>query len=418
MNPDRDTGASLARHRVRVVRKRLGSFVRRFRSRGLAFPIEVEERQGANRLAGISASISSADRWRLHAERVRGGVLHSAGLVPMPVKTDLRPIFDRRREFGSHSVENVAFESFPGFFVTANLYRPLPLDSHPNGGRVPLAGVLAPHGHTRRRRGPLRGRFSRELQTLCSSLARMGSVVLAYDMVGWGESSQLSHRSAANVLGLQLWNSIRAIDFLESLPEVDPRRIGMAGFSGGATQTFLAAAVDERVAAFALVAQLSSHFFGGCSCERGITVDGDPVGPTNNVEIAAVGAPRPQLLVSTGWDWSRNTPAVEYPFLRHVYGTLGATDCVENLHLPDEGHDYGFTKRRAVYRFLADRLGLELHALERQDGEIGESETVICERKSLCIFDETHPRPAHALNGAAAVQVAFEGLARSASGRD
>jgi hypothetical protein len=243
----------------------------------------------------------------------------------------------------------------------------------------------------------------------------MGSVVLAYDMVGWGESSQLSHGSDANVLGLQLWNSIRAIDFLESLPEVDPRRIGMAGFSGGATQTFLAAAADERVAAVALVAQLSGHFFGGCSCERGIAVDGGPVGPTSNVEIAAVAAPRPQLLVSTGWDWSRNTPVVEYPFLRHVYATLGAEDCVENLHLPDEGHDYGFTKRSAVYRFLADTLGLELHTLARSDGEIDESEIAISERESLCIFDETHPRPAHALEGAAAVRAAFEGLPRIAS---
>ena len=67
----------------------------------------------------------------------------------------------------------------------------------------------------------------------------MGCVVLAYDMVGWGESSQLSHRSASNLLGLQLWNSIRAIDFLESLAEVDPRRIGMAGFSGGECENLL-----------------------------------------------------------------------------------------------------------------------------------------------------------------------------------
>jgi hypothetical protein len=191
----------------------------------------------------------------------------------------------------------------------------------------------------------------------------------------------------------------------------------MAGFSGGATQTFLAAAVDERVAAFALVAQLSAHFFGGCSCERGIAVDGGPVGPISNVEIAAVAAPRPQLLVSTGWDWSRNTPVVEYPFLRHVYGALGAPECVENLHLPDEGHDYGFTKRRAVYRFLAERLGLERPALARQEGEM-ESKAAVCERDSLCVFDETHPRPAHALNGAAAVSAAFEGLPRSALGRD
>ncbi len=108
MNPDRDRSPSQAQDRVRVVRKRLGSFVRRLRSRGLAFPIEVEERQGAKRLARISAGISSADEWRLHAERVRSGVLRSAGLVPMPLKAGLRPVFGRRREFDSHSVEAVA----------------------------------------------------------------------------------------------------------------------------------------------------------------------------------------------------------------------------------------------------------------------------------------------------------------------
>lgn len=243
----------------------------------------------------------------------------------------------------------------------------------------------------------------------------MGSVVLAYDMVGWGESGQLPH-SAEGVLGLQLWNSIRAVDFVAELPGVDASRIGMTGFSGGATQTLLAAAVDDRIAASALVAQLSAHFFGGCSCERGIRVDGHPSAPTSNVEIAAAAAPRPQLLVSTGWDWSRNTPTVEYPFLSNVYAAYGARDRIENLHLPDEGHDYGATKRAAVYRFLAARQGLDLAALVGPDGGLVEDTSAVCERSSLCVFDAAHPLPAHALTGAAAVREAFAQLPRCNAG--
>jgi hypothetical protein len=140
--------------------------------------------------------------------------------------------------------------------------------------------------------------------------------------------------------------------------------------------------------------------------------DGGPFTPVSNVEIAAAAAPRPQLVVSTGWDWSRNTPSVEYPFLARVYDVLGARSSVENLHLPGEGHEFGSTKRRAVYRFLAERLGLDLTRLVGSDGELMEHAAAVCDRASLCVFDPSHPRPAHALVGAAAVRTAFEDLPR------
>jgi dienelactone hydrolase len=415
MKRERNSGIWAAEYGVRLLRKRAGSMQRRLQSRWLRLPIEISERAAAEQLAAVSAEISGASGWRLHASRVRAHVLHAAGLAPMPVRADLRVVWGRHRELGSYSVDNVAFESFPGFFVTGNLYRPIghvPKSADATGQR---AAVLAPHGHTSRKRGAYRGRFTVEVQTLCASLARMGGVAFAYDMVGWGESRQSRHRKQGSVLGLQLWDSIRAVDFLASLPDVAPHRIGMAGFSGGATQALLAAAVDERIAAVALVAQLSAHFYGGCSCERGAGVADSTFEAVNNVEIAAAAAPRPQLLVSTGWDWSRNTPEVEYPFLARAYDARGAGSRVEHVHLPAEDHDFGPAKRAAVYRFLAARLGLPIDRLIGEDGCIDDGGAAICTREALCVFDEKTPRPSSALAGGAAVRAAFAALPRNAS---
>ena len=175
-------------------------------------------------------------------------------------------------------------------------------------------------------------------------------------MVGWGESKQLPHRATRNLLGLQIWNSMRSLDFLLSLPEVDASRVGIAGFSGGATQSLYLAALDQRLSACALVAQVSAHFFGGCPCERPTPGASQHTFRTNNVEIAALAAPKPLLLISTGEDWTRNTPFVEYPFLLHVYRLLGKGEKVKNVHLSQEGHDLGPSKRLALYRFLGSQL--------------------------------------------------------------
>ena len=152
----------------------------------------------------------------------------------------------------SQLVEKVYFESYPGHYVTGNLFRPKRIE-----GRVPA--ILNPHGHWSY--GRLENSLNASIPVRAANFARLGMIAFTYDMVGYVDSQAISHRFAighregtfdremlwgVNLLGLQLWNSIRALDFLLTLPEVDPERIGATGASGGGTQTFLLAAVDER----------------------------------------------------------------------------------------------------------------------------------------------------------------------------
>jgi hypothetical protein len=256
----------------------------------------------------------------------------------------LRPVISNRRVRSSYTVENVAFQATTGFYVFGNLYRPL----HPVK-KVPA--ILVAHGHFKERGWYARTRP--ENQILCANMAAMGAVVFTYDMVGWGDSRQLEH-GVNNVLQLQLWDSIRAVDFVESLPEVDSSRIGITGASGGATQAILLAAVDPRIRASMPVAMISSDFSGNEPCEDGMDVRKVPgFTDTNNAEIAAVIAPHPLMIISDGADWTKYFPEDDFPFIRHVYSLFGSVENVQNLHFPEGRHDYGTAYRQAAYKFFS-----------------------------------------------------------------
>jgi hypothetical protein len=297
----------------------------------------------------------SAEEWRGRAVWLREHVLASAGLLPLPERTPLNAAVFGEKVHADYTVSKVYFESRPGFYVTGNLYRP--------PGRGPFPAILSPHGHWAN--GRLENTEVASGPGRAIGFARLGFVVFTYDMIGYNDSRQLPHWKPADpaprppwgrrealwglsLAGLQLWNGIRALDFLESRPEVDRDRIGATGESGGGTQTFLLAAVDERVAVSAPVNMISLHMQGGCLCENLPHLRLD----TNNVELGALAAPRPMLMIAATGDWTRDTMEVEFPETRRLYELLGAADRVRGERV-DAPHNYNRTSREAAYAWMS-----------------------------------------------------------------
>jgi len=288
---------------------------------------------------------SSALDWQKRAAYLREHVLASAGLLPLPERAALRPVMSGEVKHDDYSVSKVYFESLPGFFVTGNLYRPT--------GEGPFPAILSPHGHWAYGRLENTSLVSAPGRSI--NLARQGFVVFTYDMIGYNDSRQLPHTFGGareslwglSLAGLQLWNSIRSLDYLESLPFVRRGAIGATGESGGGTQTFLLAAVDDRVAVAAPVNMISLHMQGGCLCENppGLRLD------TTNVEIAAAIAPRPLLMVSATGDWTTNTLEAEFPAVRSLYALVGAADRVHAVRVQAE-HNFNKESREAMYAWM------------------------------------------------------------------
>lgn len=337
------------------------------------------EKQGADKLSNLLKRMTSLKDWQSHADSIKAQIKKGMEMEVFPARTPLNPKFRNKKILDGYTVESVVFESLPGFFVTGNLYRPTG-----NLKSKSQAVILCPHGHFDDPKDY--GRFTKDMQTRCASFAKMGAVVFAYDMVGWGESVQLSHEFT-KVLTFQTWNSIRVIDFLLTLPEADPERIAVTGASGGGTQTFLVTALDERVKVSIPVVMVASHFFGGCTCESGMPIHKSGNTVYTNAEIACLAAPRPMLMISDGSDWTKNNETVEYPFSKSIYKFYDKESNVKNVHLGTEGHDYGVNKRLAAYNFLSTHLNLKIKNITDANGKINEGFVNVIDRKDLTYFN-------------------------------
>lgn len=352
--------------------------------------------EGKAQLERFSETFSNSEEWRERAEVIRQGILRGAGFDPPPPAAELNPTGRNIRSHDGYSVENVAIQTLPGLYLRGNLYQPLDRTG-------PFPAVLSPHGHFPGEDGDRvngAGRFREDQQIRCAMLARMGAVVYSYEMFGWGESArdldfERFRHDNPDVLSFQLQNGMKAVDFLLSLPEVDPERIGVTGASGGGTQTFLLTAVDPRIKASAPMVMVASHFFGGCGCESGKPIHKSATHETNNADIAAMAAPRPQLLVSIGADWTRTVPDIEYPYIRDVYRLFGAQDKAVNVHLEDEQHNYGPSKRRAMYDFFSEHFELDGAPFRLEDGSYDESGVVIESVDEMIVFPDASSLPAN-----------------------
>ncbi len=293
------------------------------------------------------------DAWKARRAHLQKQVLSAAGLLPYPEKCDLRPqVFGRLARQG-YSIEKVLIQTLPGYYLGGNLYRPLgKMGKHP--------GIVSPHGHWTY--GRLEHTPSASIPARAINLARQGYVVFAYDMVGYNDTIQTPHVFGNpreqlwgfGPLGLQLWNSIRAVDFLSSLPDVDATRLGATGASGGATQIFLLTAVDDRIKAAVPVNMISAIMQGGSPCENapGLRFD------TFNVDFGAMIAPRPLLMISASGDWTRNNLREEVPAVKKVFELYDAVAQLEATQI-DAPHNYNLATRNAMYPFFAKHL---LHA--------------------------------------------------------
>ncbi|HJP30430.1 MAG TPA: hypothetical protein QGF95_07740 [Candidatus Latescibacteria bacterium] len=290
-------------------------------------------------------------QWRRRRKDIRRHLLLCAGLNAQTAAFKARGRVVRRFRHEGITVENLCIETLPGLYVVGNLYLPS------SRGAVPL--ILHPHGHAMYARTRPLDMYSVPHRAMNSAL--LGCAAFAYSMIGYDDDTmQLEHRSLlsgpekgiANVLGLsmfglQLNNSIKGLDYLLSRQDIDARRVGCTGESGGGTQTYFLAAVDERVKVAAPAVMLSGHFQGGCVCENAPQLHLQ----YGNLEYSGLIAPRPLLLTGCTGDWTHHAREREFPAMQRLYELYGARQKID-IFYQDEIHNYNRASREAVYAWM------------------------------------------------------------------
>ncbi len=343
------------------------------RANALRFNIEACLAHCTKRKAPASRAAWAAQRKSVEAALRRA-------LRPWPEKTPLNAQVTGRAERDGYTLENVVFESLPGFHVPANVYIP-------TGVERPMPAVIVTAGHAM-----ADGKNYDLYRTGQLGLVRQGFIVLAYDPIGQGERRRrgYAHTLGWNafmvghtILGYMTWDTIRALDYLLTRPEVDPRRIGLTGNSGGGMNTFYTMPVEPR-----LTAAVSSCFT--CSYHAWLKDGGNHcicnhlpgiVREAEEFELIALCAPRPFLATNGAKDPIfpiRGTRgAIERA--RKVYAFHGAEKQVALFEAPLP-HGWSQPMREACYGWMAK------HLLGRGDGSpIAEPEIKLESKTSKAI---------------------------------
>ena len=312
-------------------------------------------------------------------------------------RTPLNPKITGRLERDGYSVEKVIFESLPGFHITGNLYRP--------AGDGPFPAILHPCGHTSN------GKAADVYQKANLLLVKHGFIVLCFDPIGQGERKQLldpktgkglhSATGEHHVLGVapvllgrglasyMIWDGMRAIDYLESRSDVDPKRIGCTGNSGGGNMTSFLMALDDRIVAAAP----------GCfmTTTRQKNEKPGPGDPEQNLfaqiregldhpDFAIIRAPRPTLILAATEDFV----PIEGTWLafrqaKRVYTKLGFPERIDLVEAPEK-HGYSVRLREGAVRFFARWLqGRNIEVFEPEKVAVEKEGDLLCSPKGQVI---------------------------------
>ncbi len=268
-------------------------------------------------------------------DELRARILSDIGLDPLPERL---PLDVRRSEPIDHpccTIEKVQYQLWPGVYTDALLFMPKAFQEQP------APAVLCPHGHWNY------GYAWPEVQKRMLVLASMGYVVLSpYQNHQEDLLIGLSHQT------VMVWTNMRGLDFLQSLPEVDPDRIGAAGASGGGLQTQMIAALDNRVKAATIVGltcdfrEIMFPHAAHCACNHWPNA----MTQTDLPEMSVLAFPRPvQYLVMN--DWTRNFPHDNFPDIQALYKSNGLPDQTACTYYPT-GHLYDRAKRERTYWWM------------------------------------------------------------------
>lgn len=353
---------------------------------------------GSEQARYLASLYNDTVSWEKRKCELKSCIWSALRLEHFPKWTDSVPVTSNKRKMDGYEIENFALETLPGVYVCGSIYRPDDIQ-----GKIPV--MICPNGHFRE------GRYHPQQQYKCAMLARLGSLAVSYDLFAWGESAlQFQHECHRKSLAMtmQVLNTIRILDYLLTLPYADPARIGITGGSSGGSHSMLITALDDRIRVSVPAVMLSCYMYGGCPCESGMPVHLCGNG-TNNVELASMAAPRPQLIISDGKDWTAGVPEIEFPLVQRVYRFYGKADLVQNAHFPEEGHDYGPSKRIVLYEFIAPRLRLDISTIKDRNGNIDESKVTIEDEKAMHVFGSGGENlPANALRSFEELEKIFE----------